>query len=126
MNYNKTIIGGNLTRDPELRYTQGGTALCKFGVAVNETFTKDGEKRQKTHFVDCVAWGRTGEVINEHLSKGDPIFVEGKLDFSSWEDRNTGQKRSKLEVNVLSFQFVGSKRDSAPAKSPATDSDIPF
>lgn len=131
MNYNRVIIGGNLTRDPELRYSQSGTAICKFGVAINETYTSNGEKRQNTHFVDVTVFGRTGEVINEHLRKGDPFFGEGKLDFSSWEDRSTGQKRNKLAVIVERFQFVGSKRDSSPAGSkPSTDEadygDIPF
>lgn len=122
MNYNRVIIGGNLTRDPELRYSQSGTAICKFGVAINETYTTNGEKRQNTHFVDVTAFGRTGETINQYLKKGDPFFGEGKLEFSSWEDRSTGQKRNKLAVIVERFQFVGGSRrdDSAPA------TDVPF
>lgn len=124
MNVNKVILAGNLTRDPELRYTQSGTALCKFGVAINETYTSNGEKKQKTVFVDVVAWARMGEVINEHLGKGDPIYIEGRLEFSQWTDNKTGGSRSKLEVTAEKFQFVGPKRDSAPAKS--RDDSVPF
>ncbi len=110
MNVNKVFIGGNLVRTPDLRHTQGGTALAKFGIAVNSSYKADGERKDKTHFVDCTAWGKTASVIAEHLGIGDPIFVEGRLEYSTWEDKTTGKNRSKLDVTVERFQFVGSKR----------------
>lgn len=101
-NFNKVILMGNLTRDPEMRTTQGGTQVVKFGMAISRKF-KDQET---TCFVDCTAFGRTGEVIQQYMSKGRPIFVEGRLDFSSWQDQD-GNKRSKLGVIVENFQFLG-------------------
>lgn len=112
MNVNKVFLGGNLTRDPELRYGQSGKAYVKFGMAVNERFTtSSGEKREQTVFVDLTAFGKTGETIAKYLTKGDPIFVEGKLDFSTWVAKDGGN-RSKLAVIVNQFQFVGSKSES--------------
>jgi single-strand DNA-binding protein len=93
---------GNLTRDPEMRTSQGGTTVVKFGMAINRKF-KDQET---TCYVDCTAFGRTGEVINQYMKRGRPIFVEGRLDFSSWQDKD-GNKRSKLGVVVENFQFMG-------------------
>lgn len=111
MNFNKVFIAGNLTRDPELKYTPGGAAVCSFGVAINNKWTdKSGEKHESVTFVDCDAWSRTAEVIAEHLSKGSPIFVEGRLQLDQWTDKD-GQKRSKLKVVCERMQFVGSKRD---------------
>lgn len=101
-NFNKVILMGNLTRDPEMRTSQGGTQVVKFGMAINRKF-KDQET---TCFVDCTAFGRTGEVIQQYMHKGKPIFVEGRLDFSSWQDQD-GNKRSKLGVIVENFQFLG-------------------
>lgn len=128
--YNKVILVGNLTRDPELRFVgSNNTALAKFGMAVNEKYVSNGEKKERTTFVDIVAWGRTAETINQYLKKGDPIFVDGRLEFSQWEDKTTGNKRSKLEVVVNIFQFIGSKKDdtaSVSSASSATDDDIPF
>ena len=108
-NLNKVFLMGNLTRDPELRYTPSGTGVCEFGVAVNRTWTTpDGEKRDETCFVDCQMWGRRGEVIAEYLRKGRPIFVEGRLKFDQWEGRD-GQKRSKLRVVAENFEFLGGR-----------------
>lgn len=127
MNYNKCIIAGNLTRDPDLRFTSAGTALCKLGIAVNETYTSNGEKKQRTVFVDATAWSKTAEVIAKYLTKGDPIFIEGRLDFSTWVDKETGKNRSKLAVTCEKFQFVGSKKDvSAAETSAAPADDVPF
>lgn len=129
MNFNKVILGGNLTRDPELRYGQSGKAYVKFGVAVNDTYTSaDGEKKQSTVFVDLTAFGLCAETIAKYLKKGDPILVEGKLDYSTWVDKTTGANRNKLAVIVNSFQFVGSKREAGDAAPEApTDSDVvPF
>lgn len=131
MQFNRVLIGGNLTRDPELRYTPSGAALCKFGMAINETYLSNGEKKQKTTFVDLVAWGTIAEIIAKHVTKGQPLFIEGKLDFSTWKDKTTGATRSKLEVKVDTFKFVGPKVDSetiqgAHRKDAKPDSDIPF
>ena len=107
--YNRVILLGNLTRDPEARYTQAGQSVCKFGLAVNRRYKAKDEQREETCFVDCVAWGKTAETIDRYLSKGRAILVEGRLQFSQWEDKNGGGKRSKLEVVVESFQFIGGR-----------------
>lgn len=112
MNYNRALLGGHLTRDPELRYTGSGTAICEFGIAVNREFEVNGERRSEVTFVECKAWRRRGEVIAEHFSKGKPIFVEGHLTYEEWTDGPTQQKRSKLKVTVDNFQFVGPKGES--------------
>ena len=108
-NYNKVILCGHLTRDPEMRTTQGGVAVTKFGMAVNRKF-KDQET---TCFVDCVAFGKQAELINQYLAKGKPLFVDGRLNFSTWEAQDGG-RRSKLEVIVEQFQFIG-PREAQPA-----------
>ncbi|MDP6545223.1 MAG: single-stranded DNA-binding protein [Phycisphaerae bacterium] len=106
-NYNKVILAGNLTRDPQLSYTPAQTPVVDFGMAINRTWRgQDGEKREETCFVDCRAFGRTAETINQYLSKGRPVLVEGRLRFSSWE--KDGRKHSKLSVTVENFQFLGS------------------
>lgn len=105
-NLNKVFLIGRLTRDPELRFTPGGTAVAEFGLAVNRQWTdQSGEKKESTCFVDLQAWGRQGEVLNEYMKKGRQIFIEGRLDFSQWEDKE-GQKRSRLKVVVEGFQFL--------------------
>jgi single-strand DNA-binding protein len=104
-NFNKVFLMGNLTRDPELRYTPNGTSLCEFGMATNRTYTtRDGEKREEACFVDVTMWGRRGEVISEYLTKGQPIFVEGRLKFDTWETAEG--KRSKLSVVAENFEFI--------------------
>lgn len=100
-NFNKVMLLGNLTRDVEMRHTQNGTALAKFGMAINRKF-KD---KEETCFVDLTAWGRQAEVLAQYVTKGSQLFVEGRLEFSTWESE--GGKRSKLEVVVENFQFVG-------------------
>ena len=107
-NFNKVILLGNLTRDPELRYTQGGMAVAKMGMAINRTWSQNGEKRESTCFVDLTAFGKQAEILNQYVSKGRPLFVEGRLEFSQWETQE-GQKRSKLEVVIDNFQFVGGR-----------------
>ena len=112
--YNKVILLGNLTRDPEMRVTPGGMSICKFGLAVNRNYTtKDGEKREETTFVDIDAFGRQAEVIAKYLSKGRSVFVEGRLRLDQWDDKNSGEKRSKLGVVLENFQFVGGRGDDA-------------
>lgn len=140
--YNKVLLMGNLTRDPELRHTSGNNAVCNVGLAVNRRFrTADGENREETTFVDCEAWGRTAETMSRYLSKGRPVFIEGRLKLDSWEDKSDGSKRSKLKVVVEGFQFIDSGgggagsggAGSAPAASRAETQagsfdadDIPF
>ncbi len=106
-NLNKVFLIGNLTRDPELRYTPNGTAVASFGMAVNRTWTgQSGEKKEEVCYVDINAFGRRAEVINEYLNKGNPIFIEGRLQFNQWETKD-GQKRNTLRVVAENFQFIG-------------------
>lgn len=107
-NFNKVILLGNLTRDVELRHTQGGQALAKFGMAMNRRYTtQSGEQKEETCFVDLTAWGKQAEILNQYVRKGSQLFVEGRLQYSTWEGE--GGKRSKLEVVVENFQFVGGR-----------------
>jgi len=109
---NKVLLMGNLTRDPEVRALPSGMSICSFGLAVNRNFTtKDGEKREETTFVDIDAFGRQAEVIAKYMSKGRPIFVEGRLKLDQWDDKTSGQKRSKLGVVLENFQFLGGRGD---------------
>ena len=107
-NFNKVILMGNLTRDIELRHTQGGMAIAKFGMAINrKTSSQSGEARETTCFVDCTAFGKSAELLQQYVRKGSPLFVDGRLEFSSWEAKDGGGKRNKLEVVVENFQFMG-------------------
>ena len=107
-NLNKIFLMGNLTRDPQLSYLPSQTAVVEFGLAVNRRWrSKEGENREETMFVDCRAFGRQAENINKYLSKGRPLFLEGRLTFDSWTAQD-GTKRSKHRVTVESFQFLGS------------------
>jgi single-strand DNA-binding protein len=140
--YNKVILMGNLTRDIELKFTPSNQPVATIGLAVNRKFkTKEGEDREEVTFVDCEAWGRTAEVMKQYLVKGRPVFVEGRLKLDTWQDKESGQNRSKLKVVVESFEFIDSKgggggssgsseysgsseprsssRPSAPSRSPA-------
>ncbi|MCU0771092.1 MAG: single-stranded DNA-binding protein [Verrucomicrobia bacterium] len=108
-NFNKVILMGNLTRDPELRYTPKGTAIARLGVAINRRWTSEGgEQREETTFVDVDAFGKQAETLGQYMKKGRPIFIEGRLRLDSWEDKQTGAKRSKLGVVLETFQFLGS------------------
>jgi single-strand DNA-binding protein len=108
--FNKVILLGNLTRDPEVRYTPKGSAVADLGIAVNRVYTTDsGEKREETTFVDVTFWGRTAEVAGEYLKKGRPVFVEGRLQLDTWEDKTSGQKRSKLKVIGETMQLLGGR-----------------
>ena len=101
---------GNLTRDPEIKYTPKGTAIANFGIAINRTYTPEGgEKREEVTFIDLEAFGRTAEVIGEYFKKGRPIFIEGRLTLDQWDDKTTGKKQSKLRVVVESFEFLSSR-----------------
>lgn len=108
--YNKVLLMGNLTRDPEVTYTPSQMLICKFGLAVSRKFrTKTGEDREEVLFIDCTAFDKRGEVISQYFTKGKPIFIEGQLKLDSWDDKTTGQKRSKIYVIVDGFQFVGGR-----------------
>ena len=108
--FNKVILLGNLTRDPEVRYTPKGTAVTELGMAVNRVYTAEsGEKREETTFVDVTLWGRTAEIAGEYLRKGRPVFIEGRLQLDTWDDKQSGQKRSKLKVVGEGLQLIGSR-----------------
>ena len=108
-NFNKVLLVGNLTRDPELKHTPSNQAVAQIGLAVNRQYnTKDGEKREETTFVDCEAWGRTAEVMSQYLAKGRPVLVEGRLKLDQWQDKD-GNNRSKLKVVIENFQFLGGR-----------------
>ena len=107
--FNKVHLIGNLTRDVQLKYLPSQTAVAEFGMAINRTYTKDGEKREEVTFVDCTAFGKQAEVLNQYVGKGRPLFVEGRLKYDTWEDKQGGGKRSKLSVVVENFQFLGTR-----------------
>ena len=122
-NFNKVILAGNLTRDPELRYTPKGTAIAKFGLAMNRTWkTETGETKEEVTFVDVDAFGRQAEVLAQYMKKGRPLLMEGRLKLDTWEDKNTHQKQSKLKVTLESFSFIDSQRT---GESGAPDSPSP-
>jgi single-strand DNA-binding protein len=108
--YNKVLLMGNLTRDPQMKYLPNQTAVVDFGLACNRRYkTQSGEDREEVTFVDCSAFGRTAEVINQYFTKGKPIFIEGRLRYETWEDKQGGGKRSKLSVHIDNFQFIGGR-----------------
>lgn len=110
MTYNKVILAGNLTRDPELRFTPKGAAVCKLGLALNRSWTQDGQKREEVTFVDVDAFGKQAEAIGQYFKKGRGILLEGRLKLDQWDDKQTGQKRSRLGVVLESFTFVDSNK----------------
>jgi single-strand DNA-binding protein len=111
-NLNKVQLMGNITRDPEVRYTPKGTAVTDISLAINRSFNSDdGERREETTFVDITFWGRQAEVIGEYMKKGRPLYVEGRLQLDSWEDKTSGQQRSRLKVVGENFQFLGGRDD---------------
>jgi single-strand DNA-binding protein len=135
---NTVILAGRLTRDPELRYTPAGTAVCKLGLAATRYFKgRDGEKKEETLFVDVNVWEKTAEYCGQRLKQGRPVVVEGQLRSSSWEDKATGQKRSKIEIHAMRIQELDWSEDrggtqprpepeSRPAEEPMPEDDIPF
>ena len=109
-NLNKVMLMGNLTRDPEIKYTPKGMAIAHFGIAVNRVWSNEaGEKQEEVTFIDVEMFGRKAEVVGEYFKKGKPIYVEGRLKLDSWEDKATGQKKSKLKVVGETFEFLGSR-----------------
>lgn len=138
---NNVTVAGRLTRDPELRHTNSGLAICKLGLAVSRFYRgKDGERKEETLFVDVKAWDKQAEFLGNNLRKGRPVYVEGNLESNSWEDKETGQKRSKIEIRARRVQMLdwddqgGGGQRSAPAErnysnqnsEPVPEEDIPF
>lgn len=141
---NKCFLIGNLTRDPELRTTPKGTAICSFGLAVNrQSKDEQGNSRDETTFVDIEAWGKQGELVAKYLTKGSPAMIEGRLKLDQWDDKTSGAKRSKLKVVLENVQFLGARSNgtpaemregeqrqdaprTAPAAAPQPDDDVPF
>jgi single-strand DNA-binding protein len=112
--FNKVILAGNLTRDPELRYTPKGTAIAKLALAVNRRWTgEDGQTREEVTYVDIDAFGKQAEVISQYLRKGGGLLAEGRLKLDQWDDKQTGQKRSRLGVVLESFTFIGGRPEGA-------------
>jgi len=138
-NLNKVMLMGNLTRDPELRVTPKGTAIATFSLAVNRKWKDESQQeREEVLFADCEAWGKSGETIAKYVTKGRPLFVEGRLRLDQWEDKTTKEKRSRMKIVVDQFQFLGEgkgQQEGSPAPKPAapapglkpgTDEDVPF
>ena len=115
-NLNRVLLIGNLTRDVELRVLPNGTAVANFGLAINREFKDaNGSKKEEVTFIDCEAWSKGAEIIAKYCAKGRPLFVEGRLKLESWDDKTSGQKRTKLKVVVENFQLLGSREGGAPA-----------
>ena len=126
--FSKAIITGNLTRDPELRTTPNGASVCSFSVAVNRVYRdSNGEQKEDVSFIDCSAWGKLGEMINQYAKKGSGVLVSGRLDQRSFEGKD-GVKRSRVEIVVEDFNFTGAARDNGGSSAPVSNeapADIP-
>lgn len=122
---NKVLLMGNLTRDPELRVTPKGTPICQFSLAINRQFKMEsGESREEVIYVDIEAWGKQGETIAKYVTKGRPLFVEGRLRLDQWEDKNTKEKRSRMKVVLENFQFLGDSRGGGGALAGSSEPGI--
>jgi single-strand DNA-binding protein len=121
--FNRVILLGNLTRDPQVRYTPGGTAVSELGLAVNRTWfdQKTNSKREEVTFVDVTLWGRQAEVAGEYLSKGRQVLIEGRLQLDTWDDKESGQKRSKLRVVCENMTMVGGRTDGPRGDAPRSE-----
>lgn len=121
--FNKVILMGNLTRDPETRTTPSGQTVTNFSLAVSRSWKdQNGQQQEQTSFINCVAWGKPGEIIAQYVTKGSPLLVSGRLDQRSWDDKESGQKRSTVEVNVEDFNFIGGGRGDGSASAPQSSS----
>ena len=106
--FSKAIVAGNITRDPEMRTTGSGSQVCSFAIAVNRSFKdSSGNQQDQVSYLDCVAWGKSAEIICQYVHKGSALLVSGRLEQRSWEDKNSGQKRSRTEIVVEDFSFIG-------------------
>jgi single-strand DNA-binding protein len=120
---NKVLLMGNLTRDPELRVTPKGTPICQFSLAINRQFKMEsGESREEVTYVDVEAWGKQGETIAKYVTKGRPLYVEGRLRLDQWEDKNTKEKKSRMKIVLEQFQFLGDSRGGGGAGGGAAPS----
>ena len=137
--FNKVILIGNLTRDPEVKSLPKGTAVCNISMAVNRRWKNDaGEEKEEVYFADCKAFGRQAETIGQYVKKGHPLMVEGRLTREEWDDKKTGEKKSATRIMIETFQFLkgrdegaapAPRRESAPAPAPKPDldaDDLPF
>ncbi len=125
-NLNRVLLIGNLTRDPDLRYTPKGTAVTEIGLAVSRIYSgEDGERKEETTFVDVTLWARLAEIAGQYLRKGRPVFIEGRLQLDTWDDKQTGQKRSKLRVVAENIQLLGSRQEGEPPASSSSASAPP-
>jgi len=137
--FNKVILIGNLTRDPELKFLPKGTGVCNISMAVNRRWrTEAGEEREDVYFADCKAFGKQAETLSQYVKKGHPLMIEGRLTREEWDDKKSGEKKSATRIMIESFQFLKSRedgaapaprRDAAPAASPKPDldaDDLPF
>lgn len=135
--FSKAIVAGNVTRDPEMRATPSGAQACNFTIAVNRVFRgSDGNQQEQTSFIDCVAWGKSGETIAQYVRKGSALIVSGRIEQRSWEDKTSGQRRSRVEIIVDDFSFVGggdgagrsaggaASRPAAKAAAPAANDEV--
>lgn len=135
--FSKAIVAGNVTRDPEMRTTTSGSQVCSFAIAVNRSYKdSSGAQQDQVSYLDCVAWGKSAEIICQYVHKGSALLVSGRLEQRSWEDKNSGQKRSRTEIVVEDFSFIGnngggagggfsgSRGGSDAADSTNSDSDI--
>ncbi|MBQ3352697.1 single-stranded DNA-binding protein [Candidatus Saccharibacteria bacterium] len=123
--FSKAIICGNITRDPELRTTANGNKVCTFSVAVNRTY-KDasGNNQDSVSFIECSAWGKAAEIISQYMKKGSGILVSGRLNQRSWDDKETGKKRSAVEIVVEEFSFMGGDRDGSSSSNAGASQDV--
>lgn len=112
---NKVMLIGNITRDPEIRYTPKGSPVCDLGLAVNRRYTTEsGERQEEVTFLDVVLWSKQAELAAQYLHKGSPVFIEGRLQMDTWEDKASGQKRSKIKIVCENMQFIDSKGGGGP------------
>ena len=117
-NLNRVLLIGNLTRDPDLRYTPKGTAVTEIALAINRIYSgDDGERKEETTFVDITLWARLAEIAGQYLKKGRPVFIEGRLQLDTWDDKQTGQKRSRMRVVAENMQLLGSRQEGDPPPS---------
>ena len=125
--FNKVMLMGNLTRDPQMKMLPNNSVVAEFGLATTRRYrTAAGEDREETAFVDCAAFGRQAEVINQFCKKGKPLFLEGRLKYDTWDDKQSGAKRSKLSVVVENFQFVGGRDTDGATATDASGKERPW
>lgn len=116
--YNRVILMGNVTRDVEVRYTPNGTAVCTVGIATSKPFKQGDQWKEKTTFLDVTCWARNAEVAGEYLRKGSPVFIEGTIELEKWDDKKTGEPRSKVQIVCESLKLLGSKGEGKSKEQP--------